>query len=88
MCERHDLAFLRTRCHHKIRGASLIELDNKRMVAANAKWGWELLEQPSTIVRDIRGPTMHRATCTRHASAENAPDTLVSEANAQKWYAT
>lgn len=31
---------------------------------------------------------MHRATCTRHASAENAPDTLVSQANAEKWYAT
>lgn len=39
-------------------------------------------------MRYIRGPTVHRATCTRHPSAEYAPNTLVSEADAENWNAT
>lgn len=36
-------------------------------------------------MRYVRGPAVHRATCTRDASAENAANTLVSEADAQNW---
>ena len=50
MCERHHLAFIRTRCHRKIRRARLVKLDNKRMVAPNAKWGRKLLEEPTAIM--------------------------------------
>lgn len=39
-------------------------------------------------MRYIRGPTVHRATCTRHPSAEYAPNTLVSQADAENWNAT
>lgn len=58
------------------------------MVAANAKWGWQLLKQPAAVMRYVRGPTVHGATCARHASAESAPDTLVSETDAENWDAT
>lgn len=88
VCERHDLAFVRTRCHREMRRACLVELNNKRMVAPNTKRGSQILEQSLTIMRDIRGPTVHGATCTRHASAENASDALVTEANAENWDAT
>ena len=50
MCERHHLAFIGTRCHRKIGRAGLVKLDNKRMVAPNAKWGRKLLEEPTAIM--------------------------------------
>ncbi|MGY4509338.1 hypothetical protein ACVIN2_002792 [Bradyrhizobium sp. USDA 3650] len=83
MCNGHDRAFVRTRGDLEVRRAGLIELDNERMVAPDAKWKGEVLEQPKAIMRYVRGPAVHRATCTRDTSAENAANTLVSEADAE-----
>lgn len=44
MCDCHDLALLRARCHREMRRACLIKLNNKGMVASNAKRGGELVE--------------------------------------------
>lgn len=86
MCESHDLALFRTRCHHEIPRADLVELDDKRMVAADAKWGRESCEEPPAVMANMRGPSMQ--TCAHDASAENAPNTLMSEADAENWDAT
>lgn len=69
MCNGHDRAFVRTRGDREVRRAGLIELDNERMVAPDAKWKGEVLEQPKAIMRYVRGPAVHRATCTRDTSA-------------------
>ncbi|MGY4353391.1 hypothetical protein ACVWXM_009908 [Bradyrhizobium sp. GM7.3] len=39
MCKGHDLTFLRTCCYGEMRCAQVIALNNKRMVATDAKWG-------------------------------------------------
>lgn len=39
-------------------------------------------------MRYRRGATVHRTTRTRHASAENTPDTLMPEADPENWDAT
>lgn len=44
MCEAHDFAFVRTRCHLEIRHTCLVELNNQEMVARDAKWGREALD--------------------------------------------
>ncbi|AMA59846.1 hypothetical protein BCCGELA001_28695 [Bradyrhizobium sp. CCGE-LA001] len=81
----HDLAIFRTRGHHEIWRASLAELNDKRMVAADAKRGRQSCEKPPPVMSYMRGMPMHGTTCAHDASAENAPDALVSEADAENW---
>lgn len=54
ICERHDLAFLRTRRYREMRRARLLGLDNKRMVAPDPKWRRNSIEQPSPVMRYVR----------------------------------
>ncbi len=43
----------------------------------------QFVEQPSAVMSYARGPTVHGTTGTRHPSAENSSNTLVSEADAK-----
>ncbi|TWB89325.1 hypothetical protein FBZ93_11640 [Bradyrhizobium macuxiense] len=88
MGEGHDLGFVGTCRYLEMLPGCFIQLDNERMVATDAKWGRELAEQPSAVMRYAGGPTMHRTTSAHHASAEDAPYTLMSKANAENWDAT
>lgn len=68
--------------------ARLIELDNQRMVTTDANWRREPFEQSSAIMCYVRGATVHSTNRAHHATAEHAPDTLMSEADAQEWHTT
>lgn len=52
MGESHDLALFGARRHREIGSTRTLKLDNEGMVAADAKWRGESIEQSSTVVRD------------------------------------
>ncbi|KWV58100.1 hypothetical protein AS156_35335 [Bradyrhizobium macuxiense] len=88
MGEGHDLGFVGARRYLEMLLGCFIQLNNKRMVATDAKWGREFAEQPAAVMRYAGGLTMHRTTSAHHASAEDAAYTLVSKANAENWDST
>ncbi|MET4022068.1 hypothetical protein ABIC10_007200 [Bradyrhizobium sp. S3.2.12] len=50
--EGHDLPLLGARRHREMWRATIVQLDNERMVAADAKWRGKSIEQSSTVMRD------------------------------------
>ncbi len=70
--------FFGTRCDREMRCGWLIEFDDQTMVALDAKWRREFLEQPLAIVRYARRPAVHRRTraprCRRKRSHTSVPE--------------
>lgn len=87
MCESHDRAVVRTRRHCQRRSGRIVELHNERVVAPNAKWGWQRFEQPFAVMSDVRGLPVHGATGSRDQATENASNALVSKTDAEDRYA-